>query len=246
MIGQIKLQKNILLLTGWGATCSVWERIIPALDKGCQINCIPPSWIGDKKYGSLSDIENYVDNLADSLRSPVTIIAWSMGGLIAIKLASRYPDLVSNLCFISSVPNFVSTDNENSGIDFDWFTQFVMNFDEAPIETMKKFLVLQTMNDEFAKDTLKAIRKHVALEKYDLNECRIGLELLKLNLLEELVSLKCKKLFIHGDVDAVVDIQTAINAADLTDSQCFIIEGAGHVPHLSHAAQVSDILHSHI
>ena len=240
------MEKNILFFTGWGATCSVWEGIIPALDQGYQINCITPSWAGNNSYGSLSDIDAYVENVAKTIQSRVNIISWSMGGLIAIKLASRYPDLVSSICFVSSVPNFVSHDNTNSGIDFDWFAQFELNFANEPIATIKKFYVLQTMNDEFAKDALKRIKLYCDPQQFDLDECRFGLELLKLNLFDELANIDCKKTFIHGNLDAVVNIQAAKNTASSTQSKFYVIEHAGHAPHVSHADQVCGIIKSYL
>ncbi len=240
------MQKNILLLTGWGATCTVWEWIIPALDKGYQIKSVSPSWLEKNTFGSLCDLDDYVDNLANSLLFPTKVIAWSMGGLVAIKLATRYPELVTGICFISSIPTFVSKENANSGIDFDWFCQFEKDFDEAPMATIKKFFVLQTRDDEFAKQTLKKIRSNINLDQYDLPECKCGLELLKVNLMDNFLKLSCDKFFIHGDVDAVVDTQTVINAAHLSDTRCFIINGAGHVPHVSHASQVCEILRNHL
>ena len=240
------MEKNILFFTGWGATCSVWEGIIPALDQGYQINCITPSWAGNNSYGSLSDIDAYVENVAKTIQSRVNIISWSMGGLIAIKLASRYPDLVSSICFVSSVPNFVSDDNTKSGIDKKWFTQFELNFVNEPIATMKRFYVLQTMNDEFAKETIKRVRRYCDPKQYDFNECRYGLELLKFNLTDEFANLECKTAFIHGDVDAVVNIQAARDAARSTQSEFYVVKHAGHVPHVSHAAQVCEIINSNL
>ena len=240
------MQKNILLLTGWGATCTIWEWIIPALDEGCQVNCVIPSWLKSDAYGSLSELDRYIDNLANSIHSPVRIIAWSMGGQIAIRLASRYPELVTTICFLSSVPNFVSKDNINNGIDYDWFCTFEDEFEKSPLLTLKKFLVLQVKNDEFAKQTLSRIRSDTSIEQYDFIECKFGLDLLKLNLMSDLLKLTCDKFFIHGDADAVVNIHSAKNAAKLSNSTCYTIQGAGHVPHVSHALEVCEIINRHL
>ena len=240
------MQKNILLLTGWGATCTIWEWIIPALDGRCQINCVPPSWEQKKEFGSLSELDIYVNNLAKSLHSPVQIIAWSMGGQIAIRLASRYPELVSSICFLSSVPVFVSEDDENEGIDFDWFCAFERDFEKSPLSTLKKFLVLQVKNDEFAKQTLQKIKSESSFDQYDFAECKFGLDLLKINSMDDLLKLTCEKYFIHGDADAVVNINSAVHAANLSNSACYTIQGAGHAPHVSHASQVGDIINRHL
>ena len=97
------MNKDILLLTGWGATCTVWEPIIPALSDGCQVNCVTPCWLNHHVIeGSLGDVDDYIEKLALTITRPINIVAWSMGGLLAIKLATRFPDAVENICFISS------------------------------------------------------------------------------------------------------------------------------------------------
>ncbi|MFK7794117.1 MAG: alpha/beta fold hydrolase [Gammaproteobacteria bacterium] len=241
------MAEDILLLTGWGATCTAWEPIIPALTDGCQINCVIPSWHENSKIqGSLSDVECYVEKLAATISVPTDIVAWSMGGLLAIKLASRFPQLVKNICFISSVPMFVSENNENAGIDYQWFTQFINQYRAQPLVTLKKFLTLQVKNDASVRDCLRFLKKSCDFERYDLIECGYGLNLLQLDLSEELKRLKCKTFFIHGSFDAVVNLNSAKHAAYISNSPLSTISDAGHTPHISQPDEVARIIKSYL
>lgn len=234
------MKKEILLFTGWGATCDVWEMIIPALSEGYQINCHTPSWLGENKMcASLSNFDEYIDELGTAIKSSKSIIAWSMGGLIAIALAKRYPQLIKKICFVSSVPNFVAKDDPYAGIDFDWFQEFLYQYQQRPLKTLKKFLTLQVKGDEFAKQTLVNLKKYCQFDVYNLIECGYGLELLcKLNLKEDLTSLDCDTVFIHGKQDAVIAPQAVEHIVSYSNSSIHWIENAGHVPQLSHAEQV--------
>lgn len=236
--------KSILLLTGWGATCTVWEPIIPALSECFQINSVTPPWVKKNQLdASLKDLNQYIDKLASSVERPVNIVAWSLGGLLAVRLASRYPDIVCSIHFVSSVPKFVSEDNQHAGIGYDWFIGFIQEFKQKPLSALKKFLVLQAKNDVFAKSTLSFLKKTCRFDKYDLDECRYGLDLLhQMDLMEELVNLQCETVFMHGDRDAVVDIEVARYAAIQSGSDFHAINGAGHIPHVSHPQQVIDIV----
>ncbi len=242
------MNKDILLLTGWGATCTVWEPIIPVLSDGCQVNCITPSWLKDTEIdGSLSDIDNYIDNLAATISTPTNIVAWSMGGLLAIKLAARFPELVENICFISSVPRFVNVDNKNAGIDYQWFNQFLDQYQSQPVVTLNKFLTLQVKNDASVRTCLRFLKKACDFESYDLIECGVGLNLLQqLDLLGELKTLKCKTSFIHGSSDAVVKLQSVQHAANISNSPLSIISDAGHTPHISQPDVVARIINSYL
>ncbi len=242
------MNKNILLLTGWGATCTVWGPIIPALSDGCQINCIEPSWFEDCEINSsLIDVDGYIEKLAVTISMPTNIVAWSMGGLLAIKLAARYPELIENICFISSVPRFVSVDNENAGIDYQWFNQFCEQYQMQPIATLNKFLALQAKNDASVRTCLRFLKKACDFERYDLIECGVGLKLLQqLDLSEQLKTLRCKTSFIHGSSDAVVNLQSVQHAAQMSNSPLSIIADAGHVPHISQPDNVAHIIKTYL
>ncbi|MDW3096029.1 MAG: alpha/beta fold hydrolase [Gammaproteobacteria bacterium] len=242
------MQKDILMLTGWGATCKVWEPIIPALSNGCQINCLTPTWLSDSQIkSSLSDIEGYIERLGAMINAPVNIVAWSMGGLIAIKLATRFPALVRSISFIASVPKFVSADNQNTGIDFQWFNMFVDQYQSSPAETLKKFLTLQVKNDSMARDCLRVLKNACEVGDYDMIECGYGLNLLQqLDLSKQLQSLECKTLFVHGENDAVVNLQSAQYAASLSGAPLEVISGAGHAPHISRPSEVARFINNHL
>lgn len=238
------LKEDIILLTGWGATNSVWEPIIPALSECGQINSIQPGWVKDSIIeASLGDFDVYIEKLSTTLNAQTRVIAWSLGGLIAIALASKKPELVKSICFISSTPNFVCENDNNAGIDYQWFQSFSGNFDKQPIETLQRFLLLQVKGDAFAKSTSRFLKNNFDFENYNLEECKHGLALLeKLNMSDKLTALTCKKMFIHGDKDAVVSLPSVHSAASLGCAQVHVIEGAGHVPQVSHSQAVIQLI----
>ena len=238
------MKKEILLFTGWGATSDVWKLIIPALCDCYQVNCHTPSWLSESTMSSsLQDFDQYIDEIATSLENSKYVLAWSMGGLLAIALAKRYPSLVEKICFISSVPNFVAQGDQFAGINFNWYQAFVQQYQQQALRTLKKFLTLQVNGDEFAKGTLLEMKNLFPFEKFDLTECGYGLELLsKLSLRSELMNLDCDTIFIHGQQDAVVNPQAVQHAAMTTNSPLYWIENAGHVPQLSHSQDVLSII----
>ncbi len=242
------MSKEILLLTGWGTTCGVWNSIIPALDSGCHVHCHVPTWVMENKMNtSLKDFDEYIHELAAMFVSQINIIAWSMGGLIAIRLATLYPERVKKICFLSSVSNFVDPHNAHAGIDYHWFESFCKQYQQDPIRTLKKFLTLQVRGDEFANITLARLKKICPFEQYNLTECGLGLALLNdLDLTDQLIGLDCDTMFIHGEQDAVVRSAAARHVAMISQSPIHMISHAGHVPHVSHAEQVTEILNRYL
>lgn len=238
------MKNEILLFTGWGATCDVWKPIIPALSERYQVDCHQPSWVMSKqKQYSLQDFDLYINLLADSIKNPVYIVAWSMGGLLAIALAKKFPQLVNKICFIASVPCFVAKGNPHAGIDYEWFQSFNETYDRQPLKALKRFQALQVQNDIHAKATLMKLKNICPLESYDLSECGYALAVLaEINLQQDLYTLSIETSFIHGKNDAVINLQAARYAASATGSLLHIIETAGHVPQLSHTDQVLQVI----
>lgn len=230
------MQNNLLLLTGWGATCNVWEPIIPALESRYQIKCVNPPWVKDNELSaSLDNLDNYVGILSNSFKGQaVKVIAWSLGGLIAVRLAERYPELIKQIIFIASAPQFIADGNNQYCIDRNWFESFVKDFKDKPQDTLKKFIALQVKDDENAMGTARLLKKYCDVKYFNLDECYLGLKILEIPLLKELQNLKCTTSFIHGEKDSVLSYKAAEFAARQVNSEIQIVKNAGHVPHVSH------------
>ena len=225
------------MLTGWGATCKAWDLIIPALEQRCQVKCVTPTWVEQSTTGtSLANAEAFVDALGVSLNNQKTnLVAWSLGGLIAIHLAKKYPALVDRIIFIASAPQFIASENFCNAIDPVWFDNFVNEFKNNPDTVYKRFAALQAKGDEFQMNTIRFIKNNFTPEEFDFDESLLGLEFMqRQQLIPELQDLNCKMLFIHGDNDAVISNKAAKAAAMTANCEFKIINRAGHAPHISH------------
>ena len=231
------------MLTGWGTSCQVWRSVISELDDRFQFNCIKPSWEARKSLAaSLSNLDGYVNELAESLSDSVSVVAWSLGGLVAIRLATYFPAKVNKIIFVASTSKFVVDGNE-LGIERAWFDKFEQDFKSKPLQTLKKFFALQVRGDKFAKETLQQLRTYCEIKEFNLEECAYGLNLLgQLDLSDELIKLPCKSLFIHGECDAVLPVAAGRLAASKVDAKFYSIPLAGHIPLLSHPQVVAKYL----
>ena len=228
------MKPNILLLTGWGTSCEIWQPMISQLENRFQLHCIKPPWETNSSLSSLSNFDTYVNELAQSISATVYVVAWSLGGLFAIQLATNFPALVDKIFFVSSTPKFITNSSE-FGIEHEWFERFGHDFKRNPIQTLRKFLTLQAKGDEFAKTTLQQLRKYCRMEDFDLAECQYGLNLLgKLDLSNELINLSCKSVFIHGECDAVLPCSEGREAASKAKAKFYLVPSAGHAVQVSH------------
>ena len=221
--------------------------MISELENHFQLNCIKPPWEPTSSLAaSLSNLDSYVEELAESIGNSAYVVGWSLGGLIAIRLAACFPTMVKKIFFVSSTSKFV-TDSDESGIEYAWFKQFEHDFMRKPLQTLRKFFALQVRGDEFSKMTLQQLRKHCRIEDFDLAECQHGLKLLgQLDLSSELVNLSCTSIFIHGEYDAVLPFSAGRLAASKANAKFYSVPAAGHALQISHPQVVAKFIAENI
>jgi pimeloyl-ACP methyl ester carboxylesterase len=76
-----------------------------------------------------------------------------------------------------------------------------------------------------------------------MDECEAGLMLLlRMDVRPQLKQIKQQVRVIHGQNDAVLPLAAGQNLAQYFNTKCSVIEGAGHVPHLSQPEAVVDAI----
>jgi len=89
-----------LFLPGAGGSASFWKPLAAR----AQLDGVFFAWPGlgiEPPAPGIDSIDNLIDLVANEIREPVSIVAQSMGGYMAIKLALAYPDLVK--CLVLAV-----------------------------------------------------------------------------------------------------------------------------------------------
>lgn len=96
-----------LLVHGWSSTWYAMSPLLPYMRR--RFRCLAvdlPGYGHSPSFENETTIDRYVDILADLIRQispnkPAVIIGHSMGGMIALTLALRHPDLIERLVLLS-------------------------------------------------------------------------------------------------------------------------------------------------
>lgn len=235
---------NALLISGWGTHAAIWDPIIPVLERAYQIDVIEPPWLpAGQVLGSMSAVDDYIDALAQRVAEDTTLIAWSLGGLLALRLAARFPNKVKRLILIASTAYFPCDEGGINGIDRAWLDSFSQRFLAAPEKTLQRFMTLQVKGEQQAKPCLRLLQQLCTVSKYNMDECRAGLSLLSnMDVRAELAQIGQEVRVIHGQNDAVLPLAAGQNLARHFNVSCNVIVGAGHVPHVSHPEAVAEVI----
>jgi len=179
------------------------------------------------------------------LPANANVVGWSLGGLVAMRMALDYPDLVQKLVLIGSTPCFVNKADWQIGIGPNTFKTFADNINADYHNTITQFLTLQCMGARDARSTVKQLRKKFAERPIPTTQTlQKALKiLLESDLREDVTQLKHRTLLIHGDRDTLAPVQAAHwMMQTLPNAYLRVIAGASHAPFLSHQAQFSDAL----
>lgn len=100
-------EKTFILIHGNFSSCYHYEPFYKIIDDNYRVLAMDLRGYGDSSYNSpVQSIHDFADDVALFLREKnvqkAIIIGWSLGGCVAMSLASRYPEFAEKLILIAS------------------------------------------------------------------------------------------------------------------------------------------------
>jgi len=215
---------DLVLLHGWGFNSELFNDLIKQYKGQYRITMVDLPG-----HGRSNDIDGGLDKWCDEIiktlpKNPI-LLGWSLGGLLAIKIATKIA--ISKLILVASTPNFIQANDWPYGIDDNNFRQFSDTLEINLSKGLKRFVSLQTQDKDQLKTLNQSIDKFPASAKA-LNQ---GLEiLLNTDLVDELNQLKIPIEVILGNHDTLVPYRIS-NWYDKAKIKTQVLN-AGHLPFL--------------
>lgn len=108
----------LLFIHGWAGDLNIWQQQISFFSKNYQTIALDLPGHGKSSWEQ-SDLNQLAYDIEDIIKQinikKVTIIALSLGGLIALKFALMFPENIERLVLVDTAAKFVS-DSEKEGI----------------------------------------------------------------------------------------------------------------------------------
>lgn len=249
MNAQLKFSQNpLVLLHGWGLNHQVWSQLISALPTELDIYTPDLPGFGLSPCPVPYNLETVLAQLADQIPEQSIVIGWSLGGLLAIALASRYPNKVKKLGLIASTPCFMAKEHW-PGMESRVMQQFAGQLQQNLALTVERFLAIQAMGSSTARQDIKLLKQAVlSLPLPSALALQGGLELLaNLDLRQEFASLTTRVFIILGRLDSLVPVTIAPLLQNLCAlTQVEILPKASHAPFISHQQEFISLLLPHL
>jgi malonyl-CoA O-methyltransferase len=249
-VGKLLQPEPLVLIHGWGSDSRIWQAVLPELTQHLNVMAIDLPGFGQSpefSENTKNSLEGYLSVILTVLPKCFSLMGWSLGGMLATLLASRYPERCSSLITLASNACFVQRANWPSAMPQKTFDDFYGLFQQQPTLCLKRFHGLQCRGDSNERHLLKALRETIAVEQGcveqesveqgdDRHACwQKGLELLaEIDNRQAISSLKIRGLHLYGDTDQLVPVAAANIVDELNPlQQVKILEQTAHLPQLS-------------
>ncbi|MCE2594747.1 pimeloyl-ACP methyl ester esterase BioH [Motilimonas cestriensis] len=233
--------RDLVLLHGWGLNSAAWQGVLPLLESYFTVHLIDLPGFGESEPFALHTLQNMAQAVLDQAPTEAVWVGWSLGGLVATQAALMSPDRVRRLVTVASSPKF-SQDQDWPGIQPRVLQQFIDSLAGDFKTTIERFLAVQAMGSESARQDIKALKTWLAEKPLpDPKALADGLTILQQDdLRTQLGGLEMPFLAMFGKLDRLVPIDVAQQVTLLApDSEIYVFEKASHAPFVTDKEQFS-------
>lgn len=235
---------HLVLLHGWGLNAEVWHCVSEELASHFTLHLVDLPGFGRSHGYQAMSLDEMAQHVLDAAPQNAIWLGWSLGGLVASQIALTYPERVQALVTVASSPCFSARDAW-PGIKPDVLAGFQQQLSEDFQRTVERFLALQTMGTETARQDARTLKNTVlSLPMPDVEVLNGGLEILKtVDLREPLATLALPHLRIYGYLDGLVPRKVVPLLDTLwPQSESHVVAKAAHAPFISHPAEFCSAL----
>lgn len=225
------------LIHGWATTSAIW-----------------PDWLLTSKthsyqsptFPDYSHLEREFLTFYQEQNKPVTMIGWSLGGMLTLELAASHPDKIRKIILISSTPRFTLHENYKAGLDPMIIKSLARKLTRSKLQTQADFYRLMFSTNESSWTEAFSLQIAPFFFDIDLTTLQEGLRyLLEKDLRNLLSSIQPSCHIIHGTKDTICPPEAAQYMANaLPNSTLTLVPSAGHIPFYTHGEYCKPYLHS--
>jgi pimeloyl-[acyl-carrier protein] methyl ester esterase len=234
---------TVVLLHGWAMHSGIWGPLAAKLARHHRVLAVDLPGHGHsapKSPCSLVAIAAAVDAAIGDETSPVAVLGWSFGGLVAMRWALARPARVQRLALVCTTPRFVAGADWPHAMSAQTLQRFGDELHVAWKPTVQRFLALQVHNSEHGRATLAALREQLLARgepsRQTLSETLDVLATTDLR--GETAGIVQPALVVSGGRDALCPPEAGRWLAGSMPRSRFVeLTGAAHAPFLSHAEE---------
>jgi len=234
-IEKIGQGEPLVMIHGWGMHSGMWMQARDLLSQHFELHLVDLPGMGYSKNLDIYNLHSVAEEIAEAIPNNAYVLGWSLGGLIATKVALITP--IKKLILVGSTPCFVARDDWQQGMPSDVFESFFAGALQDYQGTMNKLLALIAMGSGNARATTKMLREALSFRPEPNQQGLLGaLDILRTgDLRADLPSIETPSLLIHGVLDKLASLSAVEwTAKALPNAELIALPNAAHEPFISH------------
>lgn len=233
----------VVMLHGWGLHAGILQPLARRLSPARPVACLDLPGHGGRSFAPpFTGLDELAGAIAQDLPEACCLLGWSLGGMVAARLAAAGHPSVRRLVLVASTPRFVRGAGWEHGLEPALVAEFAEELGRDYRGLVRRFLSLQARGDERQGELLRTLRGTVfARGEPDPRALRAGLGILvHADLRAEAGRIKVPTQVLAGQYDRLTPAAAGAWWAGQIPGACFTeVPGAGHAPFLSHPEVVA-------
>jgi pimeloyl-[acyl-carrier protein] methyl ester esterase len=223
------------LIHGWGFSAEVWEGLCPhLLAAGYAVHLVDLPGHGESPAAPIDcPLAAVADAVMTAVPPTAAWVGWSLGGLVGLCAAARWPERVGAVVLVTATPRFVT--------DADWphavapavLERFATDLRQDPQGTLERFVALQVRGADDAASARRALLSVLrAAPALGTEALELGLRWLgTADLRADLSRIRCPTSLLVGERDTLVPPAVLADILALRpDWHGLVLPRAGHAP----------------
>ncbi len=237
---------DIALLHGWGLHGGIFDALAERLAERHRVHVLDLPGHGRSPWAKgAADLEGMARMVAAHLPERCSLLGWSLGGLVAVRIATLFPERVPSLALIATGPCGAKRRDWPHGPDEALLAGLAKRLERDWKATVQEFLAMEVRGDDNALVALRELKRCVQEGGAPSTAAlAAGLAILRrVDLRAELAMIHARTLVICGEYDRLTPPAAAQALAErVVGARYEVVARAAHAPFLSHREQVERLI----
>jgi len=237
---------DVALLHGWGLHGGVFAALASALASRHRVHVLDLPGHGRSPWAKgAADLEGLARIVAEHLPAECALLGWSLGGMVAVRLATLFPGRFPRLVLVATSPLGSRRRDWPHGLDEPTLAGLARRLGRDWLATIQDFVALEVRGEENPLATLRTLKRELTTHGAPSTAAlEAGLAILRgTDLRPELSRVRARTLVIGGEYDRLAPpAAVAALAAGIGGARLESIARAAHAPFLSHRERVEALL----
>jgi pimeloyl-[acyl-carrier protein] methyl ester esterase len=234
--------RDVALLHGWGLHGGIFDALADRLAQQHRVHVLDLPGHGRSPWAKgAADLEGMARLVAAHLPERCSLVGWSLGGLVAVRVATLFAERV----LIATGPCGAKRRDWPHGPDEELLAGLAKRLERDWKVTVQEFLGIEVRGDDNPLVALRELKRCVQEGGAPSTAAlAAGLAILRsADLRTELASIRARTLVVCGEYDRLTPPAAARALADLVPGARYeMVARAAHAPFLSHREQVERLI----